>query len=98
MLANVGFIGFRSDVAIIEPSSAYSDDSGTSSLPKLLLRSREEEEGLTCPDMLLLRLAFRGMRRNIWTVSVADETHNSVEVELKDILYIRAGIDPLRNW
>ena len=31
------------------------------------------------------------------TVSVADETLSKVDVELKDMLYILAGIEPLRN-
>lgn len=34
----------------------------------------------------------------IWIVSVAEETQSSVDVILKDMLKIRDGIEPLRNW
>jgi hypothetical protein len=34
----------------------------------------------------------------MWTVSVADETLSSVDLELKDMLNILAGMEPLRNW
>ena len=34
----------------------------------------------------------------ICTVSVAEETHKSVDVMLKAILKILAGIEPLLNW
>lgn len=50
-------------------------------------------------EMLLLRLlAFGAPSRKMWTVSVAEETLNSVDVELKDMLNILAGIDPRLNW
>lgn len=32
------------------------------------------------------------------TVSVDDDTHSSVDVVLKDMLYILEGIDPRLNW
>jgi hypothetical protein len=48
--------------------------------------------------MLLLRLVLGAPSRKMWTVSVADETLRSVEVELNDMLYILAGIDPRLNW
>jgi hypothetical protein len=34
----------------------------------------------------------------MWTVSVAEETQSKVEAVLKDMLNIRDGMDPLRNW
>ena len=97
MLANVGLSGFLSDTVASVVLSSYSEVSLVSSLLGLVLRSREIEDGLTWEDMLLLRLALGEARRKIWTVSVAEETQRSVEVELKDMLKIRAGIEPLRN-
>jgi len=97
MLANVGLSGFLSDAVASVVLSSYSEVSLVSSLLGLVLRSREIEDGLTWEDILLLRLALWGPRRKIWTVSVAEETQRSVEVELKDMLKIRAGIEPLRN-
>jgi hypothetical protein len=49
-------------------------------------------------ETLLLRLVFGAPRRKMWTVSVADETLRRVDVELKDMLYILAGMEPLLNW
>lgn len=97
MLANVGLSGFLSDAVASILLSSYSEASLVSSLLGLVLRSREIEDGLTWEDILLLRLALGTARRKIWTVSVAEETQRSVEVELKDMLKIRAGIEPLRN-
>lgn len=55
--------------------------------------------GLFGPDVtLLLRPLFDSPRRKMWTVSVAEDTLSRVDVELKDMLNILAGIDPLRNW
>jgi len=34
----------------------------------------------------------------MWIVSVAEETQRSVLAALKDMLYIRAGMLPRRNW
>jgi hypothetical protein len=48
-------------------------------------------------EILLLRLVLGAPSRNIWTVSVAEETLRRVEVELKDMLKILAGIEPLLN-
>ena len=53
--------------------------------------------------LLLLPLLFAepvlgGASLKTWTVSVAEETHNSVEVALKLMQYMRAGMLPLRNW
>ena len=39
-----------------------------------------------------------GPNLKIWMVSVADETQRSVEVTLNDMLKIREGMEPLRNW
>ena len=39
-----------------------------------------------------------GASLKTWTVSVADETQRSVEVALKLMLYIRAGMLPLLYW
>lgn len=36
--------------------------------------------------------------RKMCTVSDPEETQRRVEVALKDMLNIRAGIEPLRNW
>jgi hypothetical protein len=48
-------------------------------------------------EILLLLLVFGAPRRKIWTVSVAEETLRRVDVELNDMLYILAGIEPLLN-
>jgi hypothetical protein len=48
--------------------------------------------------MLFFLLVFGPFNRKTWTVSVAEDTHNNVEVELNDMQYILAGIDPRRNW
>lgn len=93
----MGFNGLRSGVAISPMLSPNS--SGTSSLARLLLRPRESGVGLFGPEeTLLLRLVFGVPRRKMWTVSVADETLSSVDVELNDMLYILAGMDPRLNW
>lgn len=34
----------------------------------------------------------------MWTVSEAEEIHSSDDVVLKDMLKIRDGIEPRRNW
>lgn len=96
MLAKVGFMGFRSGEEI---SAALAPNSSKfSSLTRLLLRSRDADKGLLGPeDTLLLRLLFEAPRRKMWTVSVADDTLSKVEVELKDMLNILAGMDPRRN-
>lgn len=74
------------------------NSSGTSSLARLLLRPRDPDSGLVGPEeILLLRLVFGVPRRKMWTVSVADDTLSNVEVELNDMLYILAGMDPLLN-
>lgn len=97
MLANVGFRGFRSAAdmsAVLLPKS-----SAISSLVRLLLRLCDADVELVGPEeMLLLRLVLGAPRRKMWTVSVAEETLRRVDVELNDMLNIRAGIDPLRNW
>jgi hypothetical protein len=49
-------------------------------------------------EMLLLRLVLGAPSRKMWTVSVAEDTLNKVDVELKDMLNIRAGMEPRRNW
>lgn len=98
MLANVELAGFRS-VALrsaVLSSNSYSDGS-ISWLPRLLLRSRVEG-GLVEDERLFFRLVFCGLRRKMWTVSVAEDTERSVDVELKDMLYILAWIEPRRNW
>ena len=95
MLANVGFMGFRSGPELSAMLSSYS--SGTSSLARLLLRPLEDGGLPGIDDTLFVRAALGGPSRKMWTVSVAEDTHSRVEVELKDMLYILAGIDPLRN-
>ena len=35
---------------------------------------------------------------NMWMVSVPEETQSSVEVPLKAMLKMRAGMEPRRNW
>ena len=96
MLANVGLIGFRSgettSFALESTSSKFS------SLTWLLLGSREADTGLFGPeDTLPLLLLLCAPRRKIWTVSVADDTLRRVDVELKDMLYILEGMEPLLN-
>lgn len=39
-----------------------------------------------------------GASLKMWTVSVAEETQRRVEVALKDMQYMRAGMLPRRNW
>jgi len=95
MLAKVGLFGFLSGIAASVMLSSYS--SGTSSLARLLLLPRDEG-GLPGNEVMLLLLPALGVpSRKIWTVSVAEDTQRSVDVELKDMLYILAGIDPLLN-
>jgi hypothetical protein len=99
MLAKVGFSGFRSVAeasAVLVPNS-----SDISSLVRLLLRWCDALMEFVGPeDMLLLRLelVLGAPSLKMWTVSVAEETLRSVEVELKDMLNILAGMDPLLNW
>jgi hypothetical protein len=95
-LPKVGFIAFRSGVetsAVLAPNS-----SDVSSLAKLLFRLCEEPVGRVGPDDTLLLLLLGAPKRKMWTVSVADETLSKVDVELNDMLYIFAGIEPLLNW
>jgi hypothetical protein len=99
ILAKVGLRGFRSvtDIsAVLFPKS-----SDMSSLVRLLLRwwDADADAELVGPEeILLLRLVLGAPRRKMWTVSVAEETLRRVDVELKDMLKILAGIDPLLNW
>jgi hypothetical protein len=79
----------------------------SSELDGLMLRSRRlafvilwltgDEGGEGC------KLPFEGFwaaaaSLKIWIVSVAEETQRSVLAALKLMLYIRAGMLPLRNW
>lgn len=96
MLAKVGFIGFLSGLELSAMLSSYS--SGTSSLARLLLRPLDEGGLPGIDETLFARPALGGPSRKMWTVSVAEDTHSRVEVELNDMLYILAGIEPLRNW
>ena len=96
MLANVGLICLRSGIELSVILSSYS--SGTSSLARLLLRPRDDGGPPVSDDTLLLRPALGVPNLNTCTVMVADETPNNDETELKDMLNIRAGIDPRRNW
>lgn len=41
---------------------------------------------------------WEGDSLKTWTVSVADDTQSSVDVELNAMLKMRAGRVPLRNW
>lgn len=89
MLANVGLACFRSGAEMSAVLSSYSYSDGSSWLLLLLLRSRDEDGGLTeleAPDTLLLRLALGAPSLKMCTVSVADDTQSRVEVELKDML------------
>jgi hypothetical protein len=43
------------------------------------------------------KVGLCGPSLKMWMVSVADDTHNSVEVTLNDMLNIREGIEPRRN-
>jgi len=89
-------MGLRSDGVISAVLAPYS--SRFSSLALLLLRWRDADRGLFGPeDMLLLRPLFESPRRKIWTVSVAEDTLSRVDVELKDMLNILAGMEPRRN-
>lgn len=99
MLANVGFNGFRSAAeasAVLDPKS-----SPMSSLVRLLLRWCDVDMEFVGPEeILLLRLVLPALgvpSRKTWTVSVAEETLRRVDVELNDMLYMRAGMDPLLN-
>ena len=95
-LPNVGLMAFRSgDVisAVLVPNS-----SSVSWLARLLLRAWDAPMGLLGPEETLLLLLLGAPKRKMWTVSVADDTLSKVDVELKDMLYILAGMEPLLNW
>jgi hypothetical protein len=96
MLAKVGLIAFRSGdatSAVLLPNS-----SSSSWLARLLLRWCDAAIGFVGPEDTLLLLLFGAPKRKMWTVSVAEDTLSRVDVELKDMLYILAGIEPLLNW
>lgn len=95
-LPKVGLMGFRSGVdtsAMLAPNS-----SAVSWLVRLPLRAWDAPMGLLGPEDTLLLLLLGAPKRKMWTVSVADDTLSKVDVELKDMLYILAGMEPLRNW
>lgn len=97
ILANVGFNGLRS---VAETSVVLeAKSSAMSSLARLLLRWCDADVEFVGPEeMLLLRLVLGAPRRKMWTVSVAEETLSRVDVELNDMLYILAGMEPRLNW
>lgn len=70
------------------------------SLPGLALLSRELVDFLSVAWSLVCQPSCGGgalFSRKICTVSDPEETQRRVEVALKDMLNIRAGIEPLRN-
>ena len=81
--------------------------SGWESEAGLRLRSRgaegeEEDEGRKTEDEVSLLLwcdcAEGGVSLKMWMVSVAEETQRREEVALKDMLKMREGMEPRRNW
>ena len=72
------------------------------SLAGLRLRSRasDEEEGRRAEEdaSLSFRCCAGVLSLKMWIVSVAEETQRRLEVALKDMLKIRDGIEPRRNW
>lgn len=65
-------------------SSWESEGAGLGLLPRLL---DEEEDGRMEDEASLpFRFCAEGPSLNIWTVSVAEETHSREEVLLKDML------------
>ncbi len=73
--------------------------SGCDSLPAgLVLRSRALGDIESTDESSPLRDWGCGPNLKICTVSVAEETQRREEVALNDMLYIREGIEPRRNW
>lgn len=96
MLPNVP-LGFR-DVAIDSVISLPGEVPPVGdSLPSSKLRERPQRSlGETGDPGLLVEAG--PPKRNMWTVSVVEDTHNNVELRLNDMLYIVDGYVPLRNW
>lgn len=94
-LPSVGFNAFRSGTdtsAVLVPNS-----SDASSLADILFAWLGEPMGRVGPEDTLLLLLLGVPKRKICTVSVAEETLSKVDVELNDMLYILAGMEPLLN-
>ncbi len=58
----------------------------------------EEGGEAACIPLLSCVLVLGGASLKTWTVSVADETQSKVDVALKVMQKIRAGMLPLLNW
>ena len=103
-----GWRGCRALEAVEESPSKFAVSLGSSEVEELMLRARLDlgdcsgEEGGEAACMLLpscvLVLVLGGASLKTWTVSVADETQSRVDVALKVMQKIRAGMLPLRNW
>lgn len=91
---------------VIEVDSASREGerarSGCESLAGLRLRSCsfDEDEGRNAEDeaSLSFRCCTGVPSLKMWIVSVAEETQSRLEVALKDMLKMREGIEPRRNW
>jgi len=95
---------FRADMEDVSaPFEMERRRSGWESLEGLRLRSRaapEEEEGRRAEGeaSLSLRWGAGAPSLKMWIVSVAEETQRREEVALKDMLKMREGMEPRRNW
>ena len=66
--------------------------------PGLRLRSRWLGEMESIEDSSPLRGCGGAPSLKMCTVSVAEDTHRREEVVLNDMLYMREGMEPRRNW
>jgi len=96
---------FRDEMEVVSaPFEMERRRSGCESLEGLRLRSRavpeEEEEGRRVEGeaSLSLRWGAGVPSLKMWIVSVAEETQRREEVALKDMLKMREGMEPRRNW
>lgn len=95
---NVPF-GLLSPTEVGIPDSSISSLGSTGdSLPSLHRRFLKNPSSLPGDEVESALGGDWGPNLKIWMVSVADETHSRVDVILKDMLKIREGIEPLRNW
>ena len=92
-----GFLAL-SEVATSVSSSSSPLSKGVSLLPRLSLRLVKKLEALVGEGGISSDTGACWPSLNTWIVSVAEDTHSSVAVMLKDIEKIRDGIDPRRNW
>lgn len=91
-----GFLALTEDAS--SESFISSPGSTGDSLPWLQRRLSKKPGDLLGGDTGSTNGEVCGPSLKIWTVSVADETQRRVEVTLNDILKIREGMEPLRNW